>query len=152
MPLMHHIRNAALVALTLTAFAAIAQAPQYGPWGFDLTAMDRSVKPGDDFNRYASGAWLDRTEIPADRPMASLRYLMNDAIEARLHDLMEAAAKSPPATLEGKVGTYYKAFLDEDRLQRIGEAAVASEIETIKRAPDRAALTELMGRSTTDFY
>jgi putative endopeptidase len=43
--------------------------PQYGAWGFDLSAMDRSVKPGDDFNRYASGAWLARTTIPADKPM-----------------------------------------------------------------------------------
>src|SRR5580692_7212233 len=116
MPLIHLIRNAALAVLTLTAFSAMAQSPQYGSWGFDLTAMDRSVKPGEDFNRYASGAWLDRTEIPADKPIVSLRSQMSDTIEARLHDLMEAAAKSPPATLEGKVGSFYKAFLDEDRL------------------------------------
>jgi putative endopeptidase len=114
--------------------------------------MDPSVKPGDDFNRYASGAWLDRTEIPADKAIASLRFLMTDTIEARLHGLMEADAKSPPATLEGKVGAFYQAFMDEGRLQRIGAAAIAAEINIIKRAPDRAALTELMGRSTTDFY
>jgi putative endopeptidase len=146
-------RGALGVSLFLLATAPIAQtAPQYGAWGFDLTAMDPSVKPGEDFNRYASGAWLDRTEIPGDKPIASLRYLMSDTIEARLHDLMEAAAKSPPATLEGKVGAFYKAFMDVDRLQRIGKAAIAAEIKTIKRAPDRAMLTELMGRSTTDFY
>jgi putative endopeptidase len=149
----HFSRGTLLVSLLLMATAVIAQAgPQYGAWGFDLTAMDRSVKPGDDFNRYASGEWLDRTEIPADKPIASLRYLMSDTIEARLHDLMEAAVKSPPATLEGKVGTFYKAFMDEARLQQIGKAAIATEVETIKRAPDRATLTELMGRSATDFY
>jgi putative endopeptidase len=153
MNVIHFFRGALWVSLFLLATAPIAQtAPQYGTWGFDLTAMDPSVKPGEDFNRYASGAWLDRTEIPADKPIASLRYLMSDTIEARLHDLMEAAAKSPPATLEGKVGAFYKAFMDEDRLQRIGKAAIAVEIKTIKRAPDRAVLTELMGRSTTDFY
>lgn len=146
-------RGALCASLFLLAAAAVAQsAPQYGAWGFDLTAMDRSVKPGEDFNRYASGAWLDRTEIPADKPIVSLRSLMSDTIEARLHDLMEAAAKSPPATLEGKVGSFYKAFLDEDRLQKIGKAAISAEIEAIKHAPNRAALTEAMGRSTTDFY
>jgi putative endopeptidase len=149
----HFRRGALCVSLFWLATAAIAQtAPQYGSWGFDLTAMDRSVKPGEDFNRYASGAWLERTEIPADKPIASLRYLMSDTIESRLHDLIDAAAKSPPATLEGKVGLFYKAFMDEGRIQRIGKAGIAAEIETIKRAPDRAALTELMGRSTTDFY
>ena len=30
-------------------------APRMGPWGFDLSARDPSVKPGDDFFRYANG-------------------------------------------------------------------------------------------------
>ena len=38
-----------------------------GDFGVDLTAQDKSVKPGDDFERYASGAWIDKTTIPADR-------------------------------------------------------------------------------------
>ena len=59
--------------------------------------MDKQVLPGNDFNRYASGAWIARTQIPADKPMASLRYLMSDRIEARLHELMDkSAAGAPP--------------------------------------------------------
>jgi putative endopeptidase len=153
MDVFHLMRSTAVAGLALFASVAMAQAPQYGAWGFDLTAMDRSVKPGDDFNRYASGAWLDRTEIPADKPMASLRYLMSDAIEARLHELMEAAATKPASmTVESKIGAFYQAFMDESRLQRIGKAAVAAEIAAIRQARDVTALTELMGRSTGDFY
>lgn len=105
------------VAVCFLAGASRASAgPQYGPWGFDLTAMDRSVKPGDDFNRYASGAWLERTAIPPDKSIVSLRLMMSDAIEARLHDLMEAAkARAQAPTLEGKVGAFYLAFMDERR-------------------------------------
>jgi putative endopeptidase len=140
-------------ALMLAAVADAQPALQYGTWGFDLTAMDPSVKPGDDFNRYASGAWLDRTEIPADKPLASLRYLMSDAIEIRLHDLLEAAAAKPAAaTLEGKVGAFYKAFMDENRLQNSGKTPLAAEIASIERARDRADLAGLMGKSTVDFY
>ena len=81
----------ALACLTVMggANAEDAAKPLYGAWGIDLTAMDPKVKPGDDFNRYASGAWLARTQIPADKPMASLRYEMTDRTEARLHDLLE---------------------------------------------------------------
>ena len=35
--------------------------------GIDLAAMDKSVKPGDDFFLYANGSWFKNTEIPADR-------------------------------------------------------------------------------------
>src|SRR5258708_1330816 len=33
--------------------------------------MDAAVKAGDDFFRHCNGAWLARTEIPADRPSIS---------------------------------------------------------------------------------
>ena len=36
--------------------------PKYGTWGFDLAGMDRSVKPGDDFNAYASGMFVAMSE------------------------------------------------------------------------------------------
>ena len=38
----------------LTATAAGAK-PEIGTWGVDLAAMDKSVKPGDDFFRHTGG-------------------------------------------------------------------------------------------------
>lgn len=144
----------ALLSISLLSSATHVQAgPQYGPWGFDLTAMELSVKPGDDFNRYASGAWLDRTAIPADKPIVSLRLMMTDAIEDRLHDLMEtAAANAQPATLEGRAGAFYRAFMDEGRVQALGKEPIAAEIAAINAAGDRNVLANLMGKSATDFY
>jgi len=149
------IRNLVLLlGLGMLIAAASANAgPQYGAWGFDLTAMDSSVKPGDDFNRYASGAWLDRTVIPADKPIASLRYAISDAIEARLHELMENAADDAAApALDRKIGAFYRAFMDESRVKSLGPRAIAPEITAIRAARDRAAIAKLMGMSATDFY
>ena len=67
--------------------------PQYGAWGFDSAGADLAAKPGDDFFRYANGAWLDKVQIPADKPAYSLRLAMTDTTEQRLHDLIEEAAK-----------------------------------------------------------
>ena len=47
--------------------AADLASPKYGTWGFDVSGMDPSVKPGDDFFAYANGKWAARTEIPSDR-------------------------------------------------------------------------------------
>ena len=115
----------ACLSVGSTTKAQESNKPQYGSWGIDLTAMDPNVRPGDDFNRYASGAWLARTQIPPDQPLASLRRLMSDITEARLHELMEkaaAAAPAQPVTLEQKVGAFYKAFMDEARLDTLGAA------------------------------
>lgn len=145
--------RASLTAMCLAVATAAAAAPQYGTWGFDLSAMDTSVKPGDDFNRYASGAWLDKTAIPADKALFTLRMTMNDAIEARLHDLMESAASQGKAgTLEAKAGAFYKAFMDESRIQAVGKAAIDPELKAINDATDRAAIARLMGGNSMGFY
>ncbi len=137
------------------AGARAADKPQYGAWGFDLTAMDRGARPGADFNRYASGAWLARTPIPADKPIASLRFAMSDAIQARLHALMDgAAARAPagPATTEDKVGAFYKAFMDAGRVDALGPAPIGPQLAAVRDARGRDRLAALMGRATSDFY
>ena len=147
--------GALAIALAATAAAEAADRPQYGAWGFDLTAMDAGVRPGDDFNRYANGAWLARTTIPADKPSQSLRFLMSDLTEARLHGLMEGAAAkatAQPKTLEGKVGAFYKAFMDERRVEALGARPIAPELAAIRAAKTRDDIAALMGRSTSDFY
>jgi len=150
------IRAGALSAIL--AGAAVAQTgdkPQYGAWGFDLTAMDPAVKPGDDFNRYANGAWLARTEIPADKPAASLRLLMSDLTEARLHEMMQAAAAKAapaPAPLSAKVGAFYQAYMDERRVEALGARPIAPELAAIRAARSRDDIAALMGRSVRDFY
>ena len=62
-----------LLAFTiLAAGAAGAQGsgrPVFPPFGFDMSAVDPSTRPGDDFFQYANGKYLARTEIPADRPI-----------------------------------------------------------------------------------
>ena len=58
----------ALAGLTASvAFTAAygASKTEYGTWGFDTAAMDKSIKPGDDFFMYASGNWYKTAEIPA---------------------------------------------------------------------------------------
>ena len=63
-------------ACGLFALAPLAAYAQYVPspetHNIVVANMDRSVKPGDDFYRYANGAWIKRTGVfqvgqPKDR-------------------------------------------------------------------------------------
>ena len=44
--------------------AATAEAPQAPMSGIDLSAMDTSVRPGDDFFAYVNSAWVASAEMP----------------------------------------------------------------------------------------
>lgn len=157
------IMNSTFRSFVLLAFfcAPLAHAgdapsgkPQYGAWGFDSTGADSSTKPGDDFFRYANGTWIDKTQIPPDKPAYSLRLAMTDLIEQRLHEMMETvAAKSNdnPASLEEKVGAFYHSFMDEARVEQLGVKAIEPELNDLKNAKTREDFAALMGRSITDF-
>jgi putative endopeptidase len=139
------------------SFAGLARpaaaAPQYGAWGYDLTARDTVTRAGDDFFQFANGGWLARTEIPADRAGTSLRLLMSNRTEERIHDLLEQdAAQAPhePTTLEGKVGAFYKAFLDSARADQLGATPLAPLLDAVRAARTRDDLAALAGRSNYD--
>src|SRR5687767_13240514 len=74
------------------ASAAAAAKPRYGDFGIDLTAMDRSVKPGDSFWHYVNGNWDKRTEIAADRTSAGVGVLLVDEAERQARAIVEDLA------------------------------------------------------------
>ncbi len=152
------LRTLLLLALCSSPLAYAADPPlaklKYGAWGFDLTGMDTKTKPGDDFFRYANGTWLDKTQIPSDKPAYSLRVIMTDVTEQRLRDMLEAAAANAgdnPSTLEQKAGAFYHSFMDEQRAEQLGAKAIDSELNDLKNAKSREDFAALMGRGTTDF-
>jgi putative endopeptidase len=59
-------------------------------WGFDLNAVDKSIRPGDNFFLYANGNYIRTLVIPADKTSTGLLSMMDDQSEAKLHELMEA--------------------------------------------------------------
>jgi putative endopeptidase len=132
-----------------------ASTPRYGNWGVDLAGADTTVRPGADFFRYVNGRWLDRTPIPADKPDYSLFAVLSDLTEQRLHALLDSASANQehaPTTVAGKVGAFYRSFLDSTRVEQLGVAPVAPLLVAIRGARSRSQLAELMGRGAADFY
>jgi len=136
----------ALVAIATSLFAAPAVAQSAGrALGFDTTNFDRSVRPQDDFFRFVNGAWLKRTEIPADASnwgaFPELRERSRDA----LHGILEEAARSNAAagTEQRKVGDLYASYMDTARVEKQGITPLAGEMRTIAalRTPAQLPVT-----------
>ena len=162
------MRLAALLASTvaLAALASTAPAqprnpldpgvatPHYGTWGFDTSGQDRAVKPGDDFFRYANGDWLRRVDIPGDRVRFGNFDVLSVLSENRVHAILEqaAAARAPLSAPVGKIGAFYAAYMDEARVEALGDAPLRADLARVRAADSRPKLAALMGehRGFTD--
>ncbi len=145
----------AALAATLSGGFAHAQtnapAPTYeslqasfAPWGIDFSAFDRSVRPGDDFDAYVSGAWRARTTIPDDRGFAGLDLEIDEMVKVQLRDIIDLA---PPASL---IGAMYRSFMDEPRLESLDAAPLQRSLAPIAAARDRRAFARLLGATNAD--
>ena len=130
------------------------QSLHFGAWGFDISGTNSAIKPGDDFFEFANGGWLARTPIPADKTGISIDVLIDDLTELQLRKIMEKAAQRADhesKDVEGKVGAFYRAFMDEDRIEALGSKPVESALTAIRAATTHEQLGRLMGRSEFDF-
>src|SRR6266478_2945781 len=107
----------------------------------DPNNMDTSVKPGDDFFRYANGAWIKRTEIP---PEYSRWGAFNELIERNndaLHTIAEKTSKThvdaklAPETQ--KVGDYYASGMDEKTIETMRTKPLQDEFNRVDTIKDR---------------
>jgi putative endopeptidase len=118
--------------------------PTYGRFGFDTDGMDRSVSPGDDFYRYANGRWLDRTEIPADRPAYGMFTRLEETANRRTREIIEQAVSArDPQTR--KLGDLFAAFMDEAAIEARGTAPLKPELDRIAAIANRRQLAAELG-------
>ncbi|ALL12044.1 M13 family metallopeptidase [Caulobacter henricii] len=126
------------------------ESPRYGAWGFDTSGMDTSVKPGEDFYKFANGAWDARTEIPSDRTRYGNFDKLSELSEARTKAIIEAAAANTAATGDtAKVGAAYRAFMNEAQIEALDAKPLAPWLAQIKAVKTKADFTALMGKSST---
>lgn len=119
--------------------------PPTTPLGIDASILDRQVRPCDDFYRYACGGWLDRTEIPADRPAWSRGFSeISERNQKVMQKVLEEASRNKDkgtASIERKLGDFYTACMAEDRIEKsaAGELAeLLKPIDAIKSMDDLA--------------
>ena len=144
-PAPFRLLGALALALTLALAAPLAAQPAIP--GLDAAGMDPTVRPGDDFYRYANGTWEQRTEIPADRSTYGAFNMAAERAEAQLTALVhEAAAADAPAGSDlRKIGDFYTAYLDTTAIAAAGLAPLRPVLARIGAIGDRTALARYLG-------
>ena len=134
------------VAEDTTATAAASDGVvHFGTWGVDLSTRDTSVRPGDDFQRYAAGKWLDANPIPADKSSNSIGSEVNDRNQERLRSLLTSAPQ------DSQLGALYASSLDEARLEQLDAAPLKADLARIDGIKSKAEFTQYMAGTLSDF-
>ena len=160
---MRNLPRLATLALLLAACSPAAPPPQKvysipqrsaeekaappGASGIDTAGIDTSVKPGDDFFKYANGTWLKNTEIPADRSGWGTGAIVDERTSKRVADLIAEASKkeAAPGTDARKVGDYYAAYMDEAAIEQKGLEPLKEPLAAIAAIKDAKALARALG-------
>jgi putative endopeptidase len=122
-------------ALMLCLAPAIGASAQ-GKSGIDLSNLDRSAKPADDFYQFATGGWQKLNPLPAAYSRyGSFDQLAEDnnkRINSILSDLKKKKFKA--GTTEAKLADFYRLALDTASRNREGIAPVKGTLDQIEAA------------------
>jgi putative endopeptidase len=135
--------GSSLIAVGLVAAGmAAVDTPLTGTEG-----VDRSVRPGDDFYRYANNAWLGATRLPdgASRIDTSAQLRAENA--RRVRALVDEAVSRPVTPTGRKIADYYLSRTDQAAIDAKGLAPVAGDLAAISAIADRPALARWLGRT-----
>ncbi|HSJ15540.1 MAG TPA: M13-type metalloendopeptidase [Longimicrobiales bacterium] len=134
----------ALLALALPA-ALQAQSRQLG---IDVSGMDRTVRPQDDFNQFVNGGWIRTTEIPADRARYGSFDALSEQSTAAVRTLIEGVAARTdlePGSEAYKIGALYRSFMDTVRIEQLGVRPLEAPLAIIASLESAADLPRVLG-------
>ena len=142
------------LAATAAVLLMAATTPNFGPWGFDFSGEDTSVKPGNNFFEYANGTAVKAMVIPPDRTSFGAFVELLDLSEKRVHGILDdvsAKVSGSPTDSIGKAGAMYKAFMDEARAESLGAKPLQADLAAIRALATPADFAALQGHAQTGF-
>src|SRR5579864_533662 len=109
----------------------------------DVTSMDTSADPCQDFYRYSCGGWQKHNPLPADQSSWSVYGKLYQDNLFFLRGILEQAGseKSNRDLITQQIGDFYAACMDEARADAKGIAPIKDNLDAIahlKSAPQMA--------------
>lgn len=119
----------------------------------NLNDLDTSVRPGDDFYRYAVGHWQKNNPIPAEYSSWGSFVILGEENLKVLREIMERAVNNPSDNREKMVGDFYASGMNDQKIEAAGIRPLLPElarITAIKNLPGLALAVAHMQQATCD--
>lgn len=108
--------------------------PAMAAHGLDISNMDKTCKPCDDFFHYADGGWMARNPVPPAYPRWGTFNELQEKNREVLRQILEAAAankQAQPGSNEQKIGDFYSSCMDEPKVEAEGVKPLQPELDRI---------------------
>jgi putative endopeptidase len=144
----------AVVVLCLLSVAFTQNSTDLENHGIVVGYMDRSVKPGDDFYRYANGGWIKQAQLPSDSGYISVgggsrEDQSNDLSRKRTTGLIQEAVKANTSagSYTRKIADLYRSYMNEAEIETRGLAPLRPRLDRIAGIRDKHDLAQALGES-----
>ena len=99
----------------------------------DLSALDTTIQPADDFFLFANGAWIAKTEIPASESRWGSFNELEQANNKKLVKLLNEAAENPGAigSQNQLLGAYFRSYTDMSLRNQLGIIPIQEDLQNI---------------------
>ena len=115
--------------------------------GLALPNMDTTVRPQDDFFRFANGGWLAITNIPEDRGNWTSFSELSELNNSILLEVIKNATQNPnyvEGTDQRKVANFYSVGMDSLLAEKLGPSVLAPTLAKIKAINNLNALQDYL--------
>ena len=120
--------------------------------GVDYNAIDKSVKPNDDFYHFASGTWLKNNPVPSDQSRWGSFDVLADENNKKIRTVIEEVAidnSAAKGTLRQKLRDFYNLAIDSAKADMQGISMIKSDIGRIMSIQSKQELIPCMAEMTT---
>lgn len=152
---MREWRKSLIVALGAAMFVSCSQKQQ--GQGIDVSfgeenvfkSVNDSLKPGDDFYKYATGNWIkshpNKDNWYAWGPEAIMGYANEEKFGKLVQDI--ASQNNPKGSPAQKIGDMYNLYMDTARLNREGAQPILPYLKEIDDANSKEELLKIMAKN-----
>ena len=117
--------------------------------GIDVTNMDTSVNPAEDFFRYANNNWLKNNPIPEEYSSFGAFTEIDQHTEKLIQGIIDEVsndASATPGSVAQKIRDFYNAGMDTVAINERGFSELLPYFEWVDGLDDKARLAELLGK------